>query len=195
MSFNQQTEKWIAAFWRVLCGPPTSVGDGFKWKQAVLSLAITWTISSPFFTFYLALPYQGDTPPKAPLMKFNGKLKFEHQGVKSTLIARIAIERGASLTIQDPAGLLKVREWERKSNLEDVYVEGFLLRDGAGLLWPTYVATQGGEVLLSKSEQLEKLKVARNPFGKVLLFMYVISVPMWLVSFNNIRKVKTLIGV
>ncbi len=195
MRFDQQTEKWVTAFWRVLCGPPSSVGHGFKWKQAILSLAITWTISSPFFTFYLALPYQGNMPPKIPLIKYNGKLIFENQGVKSSLRARIVVDGGADLTIQDPAGLIKVRDWERESRSEEVYVEGFLLRDGAGLFWPTYVATRNGDVLLSRIDQLEKLRAARNPFGKILLFMYIISAPMWLISINNIRKVKNLIGV
>lgn len=192
---RENCKKWSVAFWLVLRGPASSVGVGFKWKQSILSLAIGWVIYSPFHTFYHSLPYRGDIPPDVPLVKSAGNIIFGFEpDLKSTPFARFVVDTGKGLKLQDPSGLEIIREWENQNPSRKIYVEGFLLRNGAGLFWLTYVAGADGKILLSREGQLRQLKMVRDPFNSVLLWMYVLSLPMWIISINNVRKVKNLIG-
>lgn len=192
---RENCKKWKIAFWLVLHGPASSVGTGFKWKQSLLSLSIGWMIYSPLLTFYHSLPYRGAIPPEAPLVKSTGRIIFGFEpGLKSTPLARFVVDTGKRLKLQDPSGLETISEWQNQNPSSEIYVEGFLLRDGSGLFWMTYVAGADGKVLLNRTEQVRELKLARDPFNSVLLWMYITSVPMWLISINNVRKVKNLIG-
>jgi hypothetical protein len=111
-------------------------------------------------------------------------------GLKSTPFASFVLDSGKGLKLQDPSGLELIREWESQNPSRKIYVEGFLLGNGAGLFWLTYVAGADGKILLSREGQLRQLKMARDPFNSVLLWMYITSVPMWLISIGNVRKVK-----
>ncbi|KVN25508.1 hypothetical protein WJ63_15345 [Burkholderia pyrrocinia] len=115
--------------------------------------------------------------------------------MKQVLQLVLIQEGGKIVDFQDPAGLESVRAWERRTGVDSVYVEGFYLRDGDGLFWPTYITTLDGTPLATRLDQSRKLSVAREPFGQVLLMMYLYSLPMWIVSLINICKIKSKIEV
>lgn len=189
--------EWREAFWAVLSGVPVGAIRIEKWKRMVLSLAIVWTVFSPLITYYMSLPYQGNIPSNSSMIKQAGRLEYrtEQRGVKQLLQLVLIGDGGRIIEFQDPTGLEDIRSWERKTGIDQVYVEGFYLRDGEGLFWPTYIATLNGKPLATREEQLRKLSVARDPFGKVLLVMYFYSLPMWIISLINIYKIKSKIGV
>lgn len=188
--------EWIEAFWTVLCAnSSTGVGPGYKWKQLLLSLCVTCTLCIPFLTFYWSLPYQGSTPPDDRLLKVNGSLLYESRTneVRHELIARIVDDNGHSFILQDALGVEELRDWERQTGLTRVFAEGFFLRDGTGLFWPTYVISSDGKVVVTREGQKEKLEKSRS-YIRQALFTYLFIAPFWLISLNHIRKVKKTIG-
>lgn len=188
---------WRAAFAAVLTGVPIGAVRVEKWKRVLLSLAIVWTLFSPVITYYLSLPYQGRVPPENSMLKKTGRLEYrtEQRGMKQVLQLVLIQDDGKITDFQDPVGLESVRAWERRTGVDRVYVEGFYLRDGDGLFWPAYITTLDGKPLVTRADQSKKLKAAREPFGQVLLMMYLYSLPMWIISLINICKMKSRIGV
>ncbi|MBR8182512.1 hypothetical protein [Burkholderia ambifaria] len=195
MEYKDGISKWKVAFFLVLSGRSYGAVPVAKWKQLLLSLSLVWVISSPVFTYYLSIPYQGSIPEEGAVLKMTGKLiyGFKREGGNNSLQAVLVRDGSGPVEFQDPMGMESVRSWERKTGSDSVYVEGFFLRDGDGLFWPTFISSQDGIPLLSRKEQLHKLSVARAPFGRLLLLMYGLAVPMWIVSIINVRKFKNMI--
>ncbi|MEI5998945.1 hypothetical protein H3V53_17555 [Paraburkholderia bengalensis] len=192
----ESLQGWNKAFWAVLsAGSPTVVGQDHKWKQLLLSLCVTCTLCMPFLTFYWSLPYQGRIPSDEHLLKVKGSLLYESttKGVNHELVARIVDEQGHSFVLQDALGVEQLRDWERQTGLTSVFAEGFFLRDGAGLFWPTHVISSDGKAVVTREEQKKKLEKSRS-YIKQTLFTYLFIAPFWLMSLNHIRKVKRMIG-
>lgn len=188
---------WKNAFMILLDGPDCLVGPGFRWKRNLLSMVITWMVGGPFITYYMSMPYQGAIPAESSLVKVSGKIIFStgHSGPKSISVARMATATAGLLEFQDPEQLGSIREWEKRGGSGIVYVEGFRLRDGAGLFWPIYMMDESGSVILSRDRQLEILKGARNPFGPTFLWMILLSIPLWMVCLRNVYDIKIRMGV
>ena len=73
----------------------------------------------------------------------------------------------------------------------NLYVEGFLLRDGRGFFWPTLIRGLGGHILLGHEDSNRSLKYNREPFGvKKLLWEYGLIIPLWLISLSNAIKLR-----
>lgn len=186
-----KSKQWRKAFWLLLCAPANVVG---KWKQLMLLGAVIGTVFCPIYTFYVSLPYQGALPPQASLVKGFGRVIFksELQGAKRVGIADFEQEGGPSIRLPDNhVSLPGIKEWTEKHPLESIYVEGFRLRDGRGLFWMSYAATQDGQVLVDRDKRRVTLSRGREQFGTVLWWMYgYVVAPLWLSSFNNIRIVR-----
>jgi len=149
----------------------------------------------PFLTFFWSRPYQGHIPSDEHLLAIRGSLLYESetQGPNHPLIARIVDENGKSFILQDAMGLEQIREWERQTGAISIYAEGFLLCDGAGLFWPTYIITSDGKAIATRAEQKEKLEKSRA-YIKQALFAYLLMMPFWMISLKHIHNVKKHIG-
>lgn len=122
--------------------------------------------------------------------------KTEKHGLKHVAVADLLLEDGRTLRLQDTfASLPEIDDYERLHPLDPIYVEGFYLKDGAGLFWISYAATRNGETLITREERARMLIVSRQTFGKVLLWMYLYVIsPFWIISYFNIRKVRISLG-
>jgi hypothetical protein len=189
---------WAKAFWIVLRGGRKGVAGGHKWKESILIGAMTGFIFSPFAFYALTLPYQGAIPPDMNVITGYGRVIFtnEKAGMKNIAIADFSASDGRLFRLQDTfATLPEIQDFERLNPLDQVYVEGFYLNNGFGKLWIIYAATRDGRTLLSREQREMRLRKRRETFGMPLLWMYIFLVaPLSLISFFNVRKVRTSLG-
>lgn len=188
--------EWWLAFLFVLWAPQKVVG---RRKQLALSFALVWTISTPVLTFLSARPYMGEVPSDTEIVKATGNISFgfEQHGVRSRAVSTFITDNGAAINLDDPPSMLpeikKLMEGSGKETAR-VYLEGYRLGNGSGRFWITYAATPDGHLLLSRAAQSERLKRASEPFGTVLFWMYLIILPVWVITFFNVRDARTSIG-
>jgi hypothetical protein len=184
---------FFKAFSILLWGSADMVGPDYKWKQSILYGAIVFTILSPFFAILYSIPYQGATPPDVPLLKGRGVFVFggDRHGLKKSPFIDFKSEDGRTYRLQDYVGYDSILKFnEANPGHQEVYAEGFFLRDGLGRFWPTQVTTINGKPLLDKEKQNTALMRYRNPFDDSLLIMYLIAGLLWIASVFNITKIK-----
>ncbi len=178
----------LKAFSILLCGPAEIIGPGYKWKQSILNGAIILTLASPFFAFLNSIPFQGATPPGAPIIKSKGVFVFgdDRRGLKSHPFIDFRSEEGKIYRLQDYIGYDEIFKFnENNPDHQEVLVEGFSLRNGLGRFWPTQVTTIDGKVLLDKDKQNTALIRYKDPFDGSLFIMYVVAGSLWIVSAVN----------
>lgn len=180
------------AFLILLRGPAEIIGPEYKWKQSILSGAIIFTIISPFLAFVHSMPYQGVIPPDASVLKERGVFVFgsDQHGLKKYPFIDFKAENGRAYRLQDYIGYDSIFEFNKANpGNQEVYAEGFFLRDGVGRFWPTQVTTIDGKVLLGKDSQRVALMSARDPLGTIF-YMYLIAGFFWILSAFNVIKIK-----
>ena len=119
----------------------------------------------------------------------------ELRGLKHVSVADFNDGRKSIRLQDDFASLWELKKWTDGHPLVPVYIEGFKLRDGIGRFWITYAATQDGRPLIDREKRQVSLDISREWFGVLLRWMYLYLVaPLWLISFNNIRKVRNSLG-
>lgn len=184
-------EQWRRAFGIVLWGDPPEVS---KWKSLFLTGAVVVTIGIPFVTFYQAMPYQGQIPPETSYAKNFGKVIFENEkrGFKNYIVADFIRNDGRKFRLLgNSINLSEIKEWVDRNPDKDIYVEGFSLRNGSGLFWIAFASTKNGYVLVSREKRSRSLAIRREQFGPVMWWLYAcFAAPLWLLSLNNIRKVR-----
>jgi hypothetical protein len=182
---------FLRAFLVMMWGPFETIGPGYKWKQSVLSGAIIITLISPWLMIQHSSPYQGNLPPRVPLIRDDGRFIFgnEHHGFKSTPFIDFKTNGGQIYRLQDRVGYDSILNWNNRNTDSHLYVEGFLLRNGQGLFWPTQVTTVDGRVLLDRDQQNTSLMRSRNPFGRNLFYMYVFAGFLWIFSIRNVVQI------
>ena len=194
-TIRESLKLWGRAFWIVLRGRPSEIGQR---RHLVLFMAVTWSLGTPFITYFLAAPYQGVVPSETQFMKAYGVVKFEtiKVGLKDVGVATFVTKDERAYQLEDlPARIPQLKELKNEQGITpEIYVEGFRLLDGDGRFWIAYAATRDGRVLLGRELQSEKLQALGTPFGKVLLWLYITVSPCWLISFFTVRKVRTSLG-
>jgi hypothetical protein len=167
----------------ILWGPEERVGAGYKWKQSILIGAITMTAYLPILWMQVSAPYRGAVPPAVPLIKGIGHFHFteKQSGAKKILHTEVAIDGKTAYLVQDGSYL----QSNPKRQYEIFYVEGFLLNDGAGLFWPSYVETMDGKVLRSREYASQALTDHRKAVGQTLIWMCGFVLIFWIVSIRN----------
>ncbi|TGP39717.1 hypothetical protein EN871_31330 [bacterium M00.F.Ca.ET.228.01.1.1] len=174
----------IASFSALLSGPPEAVGPGFKWKQSCLTGAIVGTLFSPIYTYQNSLPYRGELPPAAPLIRGIGLFELINQknGFKNAEVVHLRGINGKDYIVQDGESLLP-------SNVPNsgtpFLVEGFLLKSGRGNFWPTTIKDLHGNNAANQEVMRKALALNRDPFGSLLVGMWLFTAPFWMISIFN----------
>nr|WP_132453503.1 hypothetical protein [Paraburkholderia sp. BL8N3] len=185
MSINWSA--WRKAFWAVFWGQQ-------KGPRKLLVITLVLTIWSPCMTYLQARRFQGVMPPNVPSVHLRGHVIFgnEQSGRNRYPIADFVTEGGRSIRLQDDRNTIpEVQAWQQQRPLELLSVEGFWLQDGEGLFWITSAGTADGDVILNQERRMKILKKKQNPFGELLMWLYlVVVVPLWLISFFIVRKVR-----
>jgi hypothetical protein len=171
----------------LLWGPQEKVGVGFKWKQACFAFAIGMTLYAPIFTYYNSISYQGEMPPVAPRIRGLGAFEYNSgtQALKKRPFIRLNLINGNSYIVEDGPNLLS-EIFHGKEVTPPLHVEGFLLRNGRGNFWPIFVKDLNGNDVVDEGLMRRDLLGNRNPFGPLLLYMYLFSIPFWMISIFNI---------
>jgi hypothetical protein len=179
------------AFSILLNGSDYQIGEGYRWKRGVLSTAVAVTVASPLFNLIYSQSYRGAVPPEAPLVRSVGNFTNGIYNRRSTNRKYSTDFHAADgkiyHLIDSDLGTEKTGKANSGSNF---YVEGFLLQDGRGFFWPMLISRLGGHVLLSREESNKSLKRNREPFGKILLWEYGLTLPLWLISLSNTIKLR-----
>ncbi|MFM0361924.1 hypothetical protein [Paraburkholderia sediminicola] len=172
-------------------GSDYQIGEGHHWKRAVLNLAIGLLVAFPMANMWIGLSYRGAIPPDAPLVKSIGNFTNEYTpGIKQRYDAIFHAADGKFYQVQS-GSINSSREIMSNINSgRNFYMEGFVLQDGRGFFWPTLVAAVDGRVLLSREEMSRNLKIEREPFGELLIWEYVATLPLWIISLLNAIKLR-----
>jgi hypothetical protein len=179
------------AFSILVSASPEKIGEGWRWKSKLLTMTIFISVAFPFFNMRFASPYQGDLPPLVPLIRGNGKIAFlqKKQGFRSSDYAAFVGEDGKKYVFQDYSSLLGVEKFVNEHPSQSVHVEGFILKNGEGLFWPTSISTVAGEILLAPEKLSRQLENRRDVWGGLLLIQKISLLPLWIISFFNAVKI------
>jgi hypothetical protein len=182
---------FFKAFLTLLCGPIEKIGPGYRWKQSILSGAIIVALIFPWLMVQLSSPYQGDLPPRVPLISAKGRFIFgdERHGLKLIPFIEFKTNDSRIYRLQNQIGYDSILNFNNRHANPQVYIEGFLLKNGQGLFWPTQVMTIDGKILLDKDQQNTSLMRSRNPFGANLFLMSIFAGFLWILSTRNIIQI------
>jgi hypothetical protein len=179
----------LKAFSILFNGSDYQIGEGHHWKRGVLTFAIALSAIFPILNFWSSQLYTGAIPPEASLIRSAGIFTNENYR------ARVG---GSNISFRADDGIiyrimnssLDIATIGRSNSGSRFYMEGFLLRDGDGFFWPTYIATLDGRILLGREESIRVLQANREPFGGILLWEYGSIFPLWFISLLNAIKLK-----
>lgn len=207
---------WYGAYCAILGGNEALLGPRGKKMKACAYLALFF-LFVPFFVASKQYQYSGQRPPEAPLIRSVGTLNYvpakfpanrhpEHLEFKTDkgLVYQVDYGRGPTvvydLVASGPAliyDLVKPGRPECPGVVGDpgcprtVYMEGFLLRDGKGPLWPTYVASEERTTLVSR-EQLDEIlgRVGRSGYeiGYIMFPFSLLFAGITMVNAYFVRK-------
>ncbi|MFL9900816.1 hypothetical protein PQR71_22085 [Paraburkholderia fungorum] len=189
---------FIKAFSILLSGEADRDAKMFRTKQLCANMALVGAVATPLVMIFLALPYQGATPPLAPLIKEKGTLAYLHEqyGMKKKIFGGFKTDEGRLYRLQDMDQLIPLQKLMENETTPTVNVEGFVLGNGKGRFWVTQASTLDGKILLDKDTVEKELAVSRNPFGWNLFYMYAFNGLFWIFSlidaFKIIRKSQKL---
>jgi hypothetical protein len=179
------------AFSILLVGSAVEIGEGYRWKSGLLRLVICISAFFPVVNMLNAAPYQGNPPPLVPLISGNGRIEFlrEKQGAKLISYAEFIGQNERKYVFQDYSSLLGVEKFVNEHPERNLHVEGFILKNGEGLFWPTSISTVDGQVLLTPEKVSRDLEINRSVWGRVFLLQQISLMPLWIISFFNVVKI------
>jgi hypothetical protein len=183
----------LKAFSILRNGSDYQIGEGHNWKRGVLNTAIGLLVAFPIANMLNALPYRGAIPPEAPLIKSVGNFTGEHTYSSKAIQRYTGIFHaadGRSYPVQDGALNSSHEIMSNMNSGKEFYVEGFVLEDGQGFFWPTSVTDLDGRVVLGREEMKRDLTVERDSFGEKLIWEYLATLPLWIISLSNAIKLK-----
>lgn len=182
---------FLKAFTILLNGSDYQIGNGYRWKRGVLSTAVALTVAFPLYNLIHSHFYTGAVPPEAPLVRsagnFTSGVYDRRSNNRKYSIDFHATDGKIYYLIDSDLGVAKIGKVNSGSIF---YVEGFLLQDGRGFFWPMLISGLDGHVLLSRDESNKSLKRNREPFWKILLWEYGLTLPLWLISLSNAIKLR-----
>lgn len=164
--------------------------DGHRWKKILLNGAVVGTVFCPIFSYYQSRPFQGETPPKVPVVSGIGTFveTLDGFGPQSKLHSDFHTTDGRVWRLQE-RDVPEVHDFYRQHPNARLYVEGFFLLDGRGQFWPTSIRTINGQTLLDSRTASKRLAIASTMFGG-LLGLYTLTAVLWIISLSNALKLK-----
>ncbi|WP_175813721.1 hypothetical protein [Burkholderia contaminans] len=165
---------------------------GYRWKHTILIGAIGGIFIAPFLTYKMARPYQGDLPPKAPIVKFVGEFseRLVGRGPKSKMWIEFKSDDGNIFYLEEGPGSSIGQRCINDGCHEKFSLEGFYLLNGRGHFWPTTIKNENGTVLLDQNISMDVLMEERSTFGSLFRFYYFLTAILWVISLSNAMKIQ-----
>lgn len=165
---------------------------GCRWKNTILIGAIGGLFISPFLTYNMSRPYQGDLPPKVPIMKYFGEFseRLVGSGPKSRMNIEFKSADGEIIEIEDGPGSSVGKKCISEGCHEKFYLYGFYLLNGHGNFWPTMVKDENERILLDQNITMGVLTEERRTFGSLFRFFYCITAILWVISLSHALKIQ-----
>uniref|UniRef100_UPI003BEEDF01 hypothetical protein n=1 Tax=Burkholderia arboris TaxID=488730 RepID=UPI003BEEDF01 len=165
---------------------------GYRWKNTILIGAIGGIFISPFLTYNMSRPYQGDLPPKAPIVKLTGEFSEQliGSGSKSKIKIELKLDGGGVVDIEDGPGSSVGQKCINEGRHQKFFLEGFYLLNGRGNFWPTAIINDKGRVLLDQSIAMNVLMEERRTFGSLFQFFYFLTAILWVISLSHAMKIQ-----
>jgi hypothetical protein len=182
------TSDLYRAFSILLVGSRAEIGEGYRWKSGLLRLTISISAIFPVVNMLNSAPYQGNLPPLAPLISGNGHIEFRRE-YKKPDYAIFFEEDGKNYLFQDCPSLQVIRNFVTNNPGQPLHLEGFILKNGEGLFWPTSISTVDGKVLLTSDKLSRDLMINRSVWGRKFILQQISLVPLWIISFFNVLKI------
>ncbi len=125
-------------------------------KALIALFALAFFGYAPYFYLTYKDQYSGPRPPAVPLIHSLGMLKYVPWKTPTNIYPQYIEFETDQGTVYDvgykgDAAIGQLVNWLIPRNPRRVYLEGFLLRDGKGPLWPTYIASPQGATLVSRT--------------------------------------------
>jgi hypothetical protein len=183
----------LKAFLILRNGPDYVIGAGHRWKSGLLNMTIGLFLTFPILNLLYVQFYRGALPPTAPLIQSIGVFTSVYRQPSvfgGNYVANFRASDGKNHPVQLEALNSSEQLMKAIASGESFYLEGFVLQDGKGWFWPTFVTSVDGRVFLSREEEMENLKKRRQPFGKLLLVQYLSLVPLWIICLINALKIR-----
>jgi hypothetical protein len=127
-------------------------------------------------------------PPYTPLIQGYGQIKYReaHLGMKVMPYAELTMRGGPTYRIADGRYLgINVNHEEG-----EVYIEGFVLKNGTGDFWLSCVTSSTGQILRSREWSDRILMEHRNPFGKLFKWFSIFAFFFWVISIVNVVELS-----
>lgn len=177
---------WGSAIYMMWCGKAEGLGRAHKIKSLSVVAAVIFTVSMPIFSYFDIKRFSGALPPKAPLIRVAGEfVKVEGKvGFKQVPYIIFSADNGVSYRAEDRVAPEVFVDLGVRVPRAKVFVEGFILRDGAGSFYPLKITGEDGRELTPSDELMRRLLAWRDFFyyKSVLLYLAVVSA-LWSVSF------------
>jgi hypothetical protein len=179
---------WFFAFRTLLAGTGNRGLSGLKAVILVCALASPFVFGLSCFNY--AVKFSGDLPPAVPEIKATGFFlqKIKKVGIHEVIYIEFAADSGQIFTIDRDAWFKGQGKLAQENPSRRLYVEGFLLKNGAGSFFSTWVSIPGGEVLLTRETAMKQLELQRSyKYDLNLLYLVIL---FWIISFVNIHRLK-----
>jgi hypothetical protein len=184
---------WLTAF-KVMLHESIKYGERNERSVRTLrSLILVAALASPPIVYFEVKNandlISGDLPPRVPTIRVTGDLIVEKHrvGLRQTSYYELHASDGRTYVATQATIFRGALKLAATKSLHNIYVEGFLLRNGAGPFWFTLVRLQDGELLVtpkSSIEQLNKQKTSAIPW--LVGFVAI----LWGASFVNLYNLK-----
>ena len=150
----------------------------------------------PFVIISSTLPYAGARPPEAPLIKARGQLRIRDERVGWKTIRRFEFITEAKTVYRVSERQTSVKLYRLfQRNLPNLYVEGFVLRDGHGYFFPTQAVSEAEGVLVDEKGQYESLNVGADVVWKLVFDWMWISFPLIVIFVWKFFKIRSFIKI
>lgn len=154
-------------------------------------MALIFTLFSIVCALCIASDYSGAYPPIAPIIKATGTLKAVFMPGKgggwSAVFTKNNGEKIKMMPLSVPPPLVDLA---KRNEFTEIYMEGFLLRDGKGMYWPTLVATTDGRVLIDNDTLIKSLNRHNRPLFNLVIFLTFLAGPFLLLSIVQATKIR-----
>lgn len=179
---------WFFAFKKLLGGIGSKGILGLK--AAVLVGALCTPFIFSFQYFQHAESISGAIPPSSSMIKATGIFvrKVKKQGIREVSYIDFITNDGKNYPADGEAWFDGEESLARSNPPIEVYVEGFVLKNGTGSFFATLVKLEDGHLLLSPENAmnaLEKKRDYKNYLGFICMVIF-----LWIVSLFNIYKLQ-----